>query len=42
MLEDSPFWAIAWIAIAIIGIIYQLRSHRDYTYTTETYRQGWG
>ena len=39
VLEDSPFWAIAWIAIAIIGIIYQLRAHRDYTYTVETYRQ---
>ena len=42
VLEDSIFWAIAWIAIAIIGIAYQVRAHRDTTFTVETCHQGWG
>ena len=42
MLQDSWFWLIVWLVIAIAGIVVQIRANRSYTYERELYVQDWG
>jgi len=42
VLADSWFWAIAWLAVAIGAIFYQVRSNSAYRWQKENYVQGWG
>jgi hypothetical protein len=42
ILQDSWFWLIAWIILAVIGIVAQIRVNRNYTFNREDYAQGWG
>lgn len=41
ILNDSPLWAIAWLALAIGGGFYQVRSNREYTFKKEQYIENW-
>ena len=41
VMQDSWFWAIAWIALAIIGVVYQVRSNRAFVFTKEQHIEGW-
>jgi len=42
VLQDSWFWLIAWLVIAIAGIVVQIRTNRSYTYSREQYIEDWG
>jgi hypothetical protein len=41
IIQDSWFWAIAWIVLAVIGIVYQIRTNRTYTFVKEQHVEGW-
>jgi len=42
VLQDSWLWLIIWLIIAIASIVYQVRSHRSYTFSRDIYVEGWG
>ena len=42
VLQDSWFWLLVWILLAIVGVVYQLRSNQTYTFTSDEYATGWG
>ncbi len=42
VLQDSWFWLIVWLVIAIAGIVVQIRTNRSYTYSREQYIEDWG
>jgi hypothetical protein len=42
ILQDSWFWLIVWLVVAIAGFVVQIRLHRDYTFTADRYIEGWG
>ena len=42
VLQDSWFWLVVWLVIAIAGIVVQIRTNRSYTYSREQYTQDWG
>ena len=42
ILQDSWFWLIVWLVVAIVGIVVQIRLNRDYTFTADRYIEGWG
>ena len=41
VLQDSWFWAIAWIVLAVAGIIFQIRTNRTFVFVKEDHVQGW-
>jgi len=41
VLQDSWFWAIAWIVLAVAGIIFQIRTNRTFVFEKEDHVQGW-
>jgi hypothetical protein len=42
ILQDSWFWLLVWLILALAGILVQVRSNRSYTFSRERYREGWG
>ena len=42
VLQDSWFWLIVWIVLAIAGGVAQLRANREYTFSRTRYVEGWG
>jgi len=42
ILQDSWFWLIVWLVVAIAGIVVQIRANREYTFTRDIYVEGWG
>lgn len=42
VLQDSWFWSLAWIVLAVIGLVVQLQVHRSYEFSPERYQEGWG
>jgi hypothetical protein len=42
VLQDSWFWLIIWLIIAVGSIVYQVRSNRSYTFNRDVYVEGWG
>ena len=42
MVQASWFWALVWLALAVVGIVFQLRTNRTYDFTKETYVENWG
>ncbi len=42
ILQDSWFWLIAWLAVAVVGIVVQVRYNRDYSFAPDRYFEGWG
>jgi hypothetical protein len=42
IIQDSWFWMIAWLALAVAGIVVQIRANRTYTFKREMYVEGWG
>jgi hypothetical protein len=42
VLQDSFFWGLAWVIVAILGVIWQIRSSRAYTFEKSEYVEGWG
>lgn len=42
VLADSWFWLLVWIIIAAVGIFYQIRSNRPWTWNPDYYVEGWG
>jgi hypothetical protein len=41
VLGAPPAWTIIWLAIAIMGVIAQVRLHRNYKYDRRMYVGGW-
>jgi hypothetical protein len=42
VLQDSWFWLIAWLIVAIAGIVVQIRANRSYTYSRADQIEDWG
>jgi hypothetical protein len=42
VLQDSWFWLVVWLIIAIAGIVVQIRANRSYTHSREQQVQDWG
>lgn len=42
VLQDSWFWGIIWLVLAVVGILVQIRANRTYTFSREQYVEGWG
>ena len=42
VLQDSFFWGLAWAVVAVVGVIWQIRSSRTYTFEKSEYVEGWG
>ena len=42
VLQDSWFWALAWIVVAAFGIYTQIRTHRTYEFNKSQYVADWG
>jgi len=40
--QDSPIWLLAWLVLAVLGFIYQIRINRTYEFTREMYIEGFG
>ncbi len=41
ILQDSWFWLIVWLVVAIAGIVVQIRANRGYTYSHDQIPQDW-
>lgn len=41
ILQDSWFWLLVWLAVAVAGIVVQIRANRTYTFTKTMYVEGW-
>lgn len=42
ILQDSWFWLLAWLVVAVAGIAVQIRTNRDYQFSREQYIEVWG
>jgi hypothetical protein len=42
ILQDSWFWAVVWLVLAVVGIVVQIRANRTYVFTRDRYVEGWG
>ncbi len=42
ILQDSWFWLIVWLVVAVAGFVVQVRYNRDYEFTPDRYIEGWG
>ncbi len=42
VLQDSWLWLLIWIALAAVGIVYQVRTNKVYRFDPEEYEYGWG
>ena len=42
VLQDSWFWALAWLVVAAFGIYTQIRYHRTYEFDETQYVADWG
>ena len=42
VLQSSWFWAIAWAALALVGIVMQIRTNRTYEFDDTRYVETWG
>lgn len=42
VLQDGWFWAVVWLVVAAVGVIYQIRTNRTYTFSSDEYEAGWG
>ena len=41
VLQDSWFWALAWIVLAVVGIVFQIRTSRNFIFNKEDHVEGW-
>jgi len=41
VLQDSWFWAVVWIALAVVGVVYQIRTNRTFIFEKEDHIEGW-
>jgi hypothetical protein len=42
LIRESWLGMIAWLALAVAGIVVQLRANRTYQFTQERYVEAWG
>jgi len=42
VLQDSWFWLVIWLLIAVVGFAVQLRANRDFVFSKDRYVEGWG
>jgi hypothetical protein len=42
ILQDSWFWLIVWLVVAVAGFVVQVRYNREYDFTPDRYVEGWG
>jgi hypothetical protein len=40
--QGSWFWGLAWLVLAVVGLVVQIRTNRTYVFTKEEYVEGWG
>lgn len=40
ILQDSWFWGLVWLALAIVGFIFQIRTNRNFWFGKEVYVEG--
>ena len=40
--QGSWFWGLVWLALAVVGVVAQLRVNRAYEFSKEMYVEGWG
>lgn len=41
ILRDSWFWLIIWMALAVFGVVVQIRANREWEFTADRYVEGW-
>lgn len=41
VLQDSWFWLLIWAVVAAAGLVIQLQTNRNYTFSKERYQEGW-
>ena len=41
VLQDSWFWALVWIILAVVGIVFQIRTNRTFIFKKEYHVEGW-
>ncbi len=42
ILQDSWFWLLAWLVVAVAGIVVQIRTNRAYQFSRDQYIEAWG
>jgi len=42
VLADSWFWLLVWLVLTGVGVFYQLRTNREFTFSRDRYVEGWG
>ncbi len=42
IIQDSVFWLIVWLVVAVAGIAVQILANRTFTFTRDRYVEGWG
>ncbi len=40
--QGNWLWGIVWLALAIVGALFQFRTNRSYEFQKEMYTEGWG
>ena len=41
VLQDSWFWAIVWIVLAVAGFVFQIRTNRTFVFEKKDHVEGW-
>ena len=42
IIEHSPWWLLVWLALAIAGFVFQVRTNRDYEFSRDDLLEDWG
>lgn len=42
IVQDSWFWSLAWLVMAVAGVWGQIRANWSYEFQREAYQEGWG
>ena len=41
VLQESWFWLIVWLALAVFGVVLQIRANQEWEFTADRYVEGW-
>ena len=42
VIQQSWLWGLVWLAVAIVGVVHQIRSNRTYVFDDTYYIESWG